>query len=505
MKRRQFPFFMLGSLVLLAVICAVTPATAQVYDIRLSGAQQVPQNDSTATGRCLAGVSPDLGAMAVVCWHNVQNAQAAHIHRGAPDEIGPVVFPFDSVDSPFKGVFSLTAQDLADLQAGMFYVNIHSADFPGGEIRGQIGPPADRAVLFPLDGSQAVPPTDLGEEGICAAVLSPLGDNFALACGHQLADVAAAHIHRGVPGEAGPVVYGLQASTTLAAEVTAANVDDFPGFLDDFLSGRLYVNVHTPDHPDGAIRGQLPAPPYALYFPQFGNGGGVGAAQEGPAEGFTSSIVLVNQSTTTAVEGVLYFMDQDGMPLAVGLEGQGGVIPPGEPVSMVPFEIPPLGARVVTTNGQGPLVVGSAEVLSNGPVAGIVRFKIPGIGIAGFGSADPVQRAVAPVRIAGALRTAVAIRNNETYPITVSLELRDPDGTPSGLVGPGNNFAEVTIPANGRVAQFIDELFPQLEGQDFVGTLVIRAASGSFSAIALELGAQPGEFTSLPVTPLVGP
>lgn len=505
MKRRQFPFLVLGSLFALAMICAGTPATAQVYDIYLSGAQQVPVNDSAATGRCLAGVSPDLGSMAVVCWHNVENAQAAHIHRGAPDQIGPVVFPFDSVESPFKGVFPLTAQDLADLQAGLFYVNIHSADFPGGEIRGQIGPPADRAVLFPLEGSQAVPPMELGTEGICAAVVNPLGNNVALACGHEVADVTAAHIHRGAPGEAGPVVFGLQSSTTLAAEVTPEKVDDFAGFLEDLLSGRLYVNVHTADAPAGAVRGQIPAPPFALYFPQFGNGGAVGTAQNGSGEGFTSSIVLVNQSTTTAAEGILYFMDEDGMPLAVGLESQGGVIPPGAPVTMVPFEIPPLGARVVTTDGQGPLVVGSAEVISTAPVAVIVRYKIPGIGIAGFGSAAPMQRAVLPVRIAGALRTAVAIRNNETYPITVRLELRDPDGGPSGLVGPGNHIAERVIPPNGRIAEFVDELFTQLVGQDFVGTLVIRTAEGSFSAIALELGDQPGAFTSLPVAPLVGP
>ncbi len=56
--------------------------------------------------------------------------------------------------------------------------------------------------------------------------------------------------------------------------------------------------------------------------------------------------------------------------------------------------------------------------------------------------------------------------------------------------------------ANGHLAKFIDELFPEADTDDFVGTLVVQASGGEIVATALELGDEPGQFTTLPVTPL---
>jgi 5'-nucleotidase len=69
---------------------------------------------------------------------------------------------------------------------------------------------------------------------------------------------SAAHIHRGAVGEAGPVVVTLSPpgasgrSTGCASGVSRALINEIIDF-----PARFYVNVHTSDYPDGAIRGQL--------------------------------------------------------------------------------------------------------------------------------------------------------------------------------------------------------------------------------------------------------
>ncbi len=66
-------------------------------------------------------------------------AVAAHIHGPADPgaNAGPVV-PLPVSDSPMKGSATLTDAQAAELAAGKYYVNVHTAANKGGEIRGQI-------------------------------------------------------------------------------------------------------------------------------------------------------------------------------------------------------------------------------------------------------------------------------------------------------------------------------------------------------------------------------
>ena len=66
-------------------------------------------------------------------------AMAAHIHGPAdPGASAGVAIPFASAASPITGTATLTDAQIADLQAGKYYVNIHTAANRGGEIRGHI-------------------------------------------------------------------------------------------------------------------------------------------------------------------------------------------------------------------------------------------------------------------------------------------------------------------------------------------------------------------------------
>ncbi len=125
-------------LILSGLLLFSSQALAQkTYRFQLNGGQEVPGAETEAVGYGIMTVYENGQARALVS-HNVENAVAAHIHRAPAGENGPVAFPFDSAASPIQGSFTLTAEELDDLEAGYFYVNVHSDAFPGGEIRGQV-------------------------------------------------------------------------------------------------------------------------------------------------------------------------------------------------------------------------------------------------------------------------------------------------------------------------------------------------------------------------------
>ena len=214
-----------------------------------------------------------------------------------------------------------------------------------------------------------------------------------------------------------------------------------------------------------------------LHFAQFGSG-----------QGFRSDTVLVNPRADRSVSGTLSFSDDRGDPMAVGLAGAGSQ-------SSQPFTIPPLGALTIATNGSGALSVGSARATADGPLGGVVRFTIPGRGIAGVGASSPMNHFLIPVRrTAGGLSTGIALRNTGNSTIKVDLTIRDRVGAP------GTQVTIDGIAARGHRALLLEELFPEVAGTEFEGSVSVRVTGGMAAATALELGQRTGEFTTLPVT-----
>ena len=228
-----------------------------------------------------------------------------------------------------------------------------------------------------------------------------------------------------------------------------------------------------------------------LWFAQFGNG-----------LGFSSAIVLTNTSTTEQNEGTVEFSDGVGQGLSVGIVEEpqpttSAAVFPTAVTDRVAFSISPLGAITISTDGEGDLVVGSARVTATADLGGVIRFSIPDIGIAGVGASQPLSGFIAPVRReVGGINTGVAIRNTEDQAVALDLKLR----TQGGIEVAAATIDELV--ANGHLAKFIDELFPEVDTDDFVGTVVVQASGGEIVATALELGDEPGQFTTLPVTPL---
>ncbi len=113
-------------------------ATTTTFQATLSGGAEVPANASAATGSASLSFNNSTKIFILTVNYTGVTATGAHIHLGAAGVNGAVEFPL-AIGSPINFTsLALTAQQEADLMANLYYVNIHSAAFAGGEIRGQL-------------------------------------------------------------------------------------------------------------------------------------------------------------------------------------------------------------------------------------------------------------------------------------------------------------------------------------------------------------------------------
>ena len=119
----------------------------KTFAATLTGAQETPPNASSATGTSTLVYNPNTRVITATTTYSglSSGVTAGHIHVGAPGVAGPPVVPFTTLASPITVSATLTAAQAADLNAGNYYVNIHSTNFPDGEIRGQY-------ILKPVTG-----------------------------------------------------------------------------------------------------------------------------------------------------------------------------------------------------------------------------------------------------------------------------------------------------------------------------------------------------------------
>ena len=221
-----------------------------------------------------------------------------------------------------------------------------------------------------------------------------------------------------------------------------------------------------------------------LDFAHFANG-----------EGITSDLVFVNVAAHP-IRPALYFYDKKGNPIAaesvVDVTGDLEITKDG--ALTVQTEMEPLGELTISTHGQGEVVSGSVRVVSDGPIGGVLRFDLPGIGVAGVGASQPTSDAIFPARRqAGGISTAAAIHNMEEEAIVVSCRLMS-----GGVV---LEEMEISLAAYGQEAQFIEEMFTTTDTSNFVG-LVRCTGPGRFTGVAVELDASNQIFTTLPVVPV---
>ena len=114
---------------------------------------------------------------------------------------------------------------------------------------------------------------------------------------------------------------------------------------------------------------------------------------------------------------------------------------------------------------------GSVRVVSDGPIGGVLRFDLTGIGVAGVGASQPVRDAIFPARRqAGGISTGAAIHNLGEEALVVGCQLMK-DGAVL-------EEEEISLEANGQEARYIEEMFTSTDTSDFVGSVRCTATRG---------------------------
>lgn len=109
------------------------------FNATLNGSSEVPDNTSTATGTAVLLYNKTSKIFTLTVNFSGITLTDAHIHKGAVGVDGGVIFPISDLTSPMNYTsMTLSAEQEADLMANLYYVNLHTAAFPGGEIRGQL-------------------------------------------------------------------------------------------------------------------------------------------------------------------------------------------------------------------------------------------------------------------------------------------------------------------------------------------------------------------------------
>jgi hypothetical protein len=239
----------------------------------LTGETEVPAGDPVGTGEAVVRVRRGQGQLCfTIQARNITlPAAAAHIHRGGAGEAGPIVVPLrtPNAQGQSSGCVTVSRAIVSQILANraLYYVNVHTSDFPGGAVRGQLsGTSQDdlgRTITVAMTGAaecNAAGTCNLGDADGTGTAVVRLREGYVCyrvrVQNIQLPSVGT-HIHRGGRTSAGGIVVqmdapganGVSSGCTLTPQELVNEINQTPA--------SFYVNVHTRDFPAGAVRGQL--------------------------------------------------------------------------------------------------------------------------------------------------------------------------------------------------------------------------------------------------------
>jgi CHRD domain/HYR domain/Secretion system C-terminal sorting domain len=199
-------------------------ATTYPINVTFSGLQETPANNSTATGT-FVGTYDDVTNLLTytINFSGLSaNTTAAHFHAAPPGiagaiVIGPAGFPTGVTTGTYNNTLTLTTTQEDSLKLGVWYFNIHTTAFPGGEIRAQI---------FLQNASFTLPdvvcPTDINinsDPGLCSASVT------FVATVHPTTPTAVIYYRIGNTAITSPRTFPVGTTTVIATALSAAGFD----------------------------------------------------------------------------------------------------------------------------------------------------------------------------------------------------------------------------------------------------------------------------------------
>lgn len=296
---RRFPFAFL--IVFSILTLSTASAFGQTLGAVLTASQETPPTTTPGFGN--ATVTFDSTHQNITVTITVANLGATinnfHIHEAPFGVAGPVRVDLIGLGGQFSnGTMTGTFPIAADVASRMlanpanFYVNVHTTQFPGGAIRGQLAYVSGGPITYAADlrGGNEAPPTGSAAFGGAFVTLDLVNNNIAWEVNSSgIGNATLSHIHRGAAGVAGPVIINFATSApqiaggrtsgnaSIASQQTAALLPaDLTNLATAAGAAGYYVNLHSSVNPGGEIRGQLvPANEYDVPVAGrvVGNGG----------------------------------------------------------------------------------------------------------------------------------------------------------------------------------------------------------------------------------------
>ena len=148
MKKMMKPFaFLLMSVALLGSLVSCEndgPDKSEIvkYQATINSQNAIPRATSSAQGSAVLEYNKVTKVLTYNVTYQGLKPTVGHIHKAEPAwETGPVIIPFANVGtSPITGSATLTQEQENLLSFGNLYINLHTVQYPMGEIRGQILP-----------------------------------------------------------------------------------------------------------------------------------------------------------------------------------------------------------------------------------------------------------------------------------------------------------------------------------------------------------------------------
>lgn len=111
---------------------------ATYFTASLDGDQEVPAVDTFAVGTANFELKGNTLSYEISVYDLTGEVTAAHFHAGDVGQSGDPVHTIEFDGTTAAGTWTMTDEELKNLSDEMYYVNVHTASNPGGEIRGQV-------------------------------------------------------------------------------------------------------------------------------------------------------------------------------------------------------------------------------------------------------------------------------------------------------------------------------------------------------------------------------
>jgi hypothetical protein len=294
------------------------------YEAVLSGSEVAPNAVRTsASGQANFVLSAD----GMTLSYNIAFAQgdfvptAVNLHIGAVGESTAVTHQLSPISNPMMGQVALTVDDQTQITAAKLYVDVQTAAYPNGELRGQIVRPGSKVYVATATGDQELPSVMTAYAAHASFILSPDEGSliYHVATGATPTDV---RLHRAIGAISGPVAYDIPLGTlpldgTLSIGGGAGTSDTA-----DLESGRFYLNIVTQQNPAGELRGQLVHPGETVFTGVLAGANEVPPVMSGATGG--TQFILGSDDSSVRYEAVVNGIIPNAAEIVRGMPGQNG-------------------------------------------------------------------------------------------------------------------------------------------------------------------------------------